>query len=96
MATYIMLINWTEQGARAAKDSPSRLDSARAVGKKMGVNIKEFFLTMGACDMVVIGEAPDDETLAKFSLTMAMGGHIRTTTMKAFTEAEYRKVMSGL
>jgi uncharacterized protein with GYD domain len=96
MGTYIELLNWTDQGVKNVKDSPSRLDAARAMGKKMGVNIKEFYLTAGACDMVVIADAPDDDTMAKFNLTLAMGGNIRTTTLKAFSEDAYRKIIGGL
>ena len=96
MGTYIELLNWTEQGVKTVKESPARLDAARAMGKKMGVNIKEIYLTAGACDMVVIAEAPDDDTMAKFNLTIAMGGNVRTTTMKAFTEDNYRKIIASL
>ena len=96
MGTYIELLSWTDQGVRNVKDSPARLDAARAMGKKMGVNIREFYLTAGACDMVVIADAPDDDTMAKFNLTLAMGGNIRTTTLKAFTEEAYRKIIGSL
>ena len=50
----------------------------------------------GACDMVVIVDAPDDEAVAKFNLTLAMGGNVRTTTLKAFPEDAYRKIIGGL
>jgi uncharacterized protein with GYD domain len=65
-------------------------------GKKMGAEIREFDLTTGACDMVVMVEARDDETMAKFGLTMGMGGNVRTTTLKAFPEHAYRKIIAGL
>ena len=53
-------------------------------------------VVIGASDMVIIVEAPDDETMAKFSLTTAMGGNVRTTTMKAFSEDAYRKIIAAL
>jgi len=96
MARYIQLLNWTDQGVRNVKDSPKRLDAAREMGKKTGVEIREFYLTTGACDMVVMVEARDDETMAKFGLTMGMGGNVRTTTLKAFPEDAYRKIIAGL
>ena len=34
--------------------------------------------------------------MASFNLTLARGGNLRTTTMKAFSEAEYRKIIGGL
>ena len=96
MARFIQLLNWTEQGVKSVKDSPKRLDGARAAAKKMGVEIREFYMTIGASDMVVIAEAPDDAAMAKFTLTLAMGGNVRTTTLKAFSEEEYRKIIGGL
>ncbi len=96
MARYIQLLNWTDQGVKSVKDSPKRLDGARELGKKMGVEIREFYLTTGACDMVVIAEARDDETMAKFGLTLAMGGNVRTTTLKAFTEDAYRTIIAAI
>lgn len=96
MARYIQLLNWTDQGVKSVKDSPKRLDGARELGKKMGVEIREFYLTTGACDMVVIAEARDDETMAKFGLTLAMGGNVRTTTLKAFTEEAYRTIIAAI
>ena len=53
-------------------------------------------MTTGACDMVVIIDAPDDDTAAKFNLTLAMGGNVRTTTLKAFSEDAYRKIIGSL
>ena len=96
MAKFIELLNWTDLGVKNVKDSVKRLDAARDLGKKMGVEIREFYLTTGACDMVIIADAPDDETMAKFNLTLAMGGNVRTTTLKAFPEDVYRKIISSL
>jgi uncharacterized protein with GYD domain len=96
MARYIELLNWTDQGIKNVKDSPKRLDAARQLAKKMGCEVREFYMTTGACDMVVIVDAPDDEAVAKFNLTLAMGGNVRTTTLKAFPEDAYRKIIGAL
>jgi uncharacterized protein with GYD domain len=96
MAKYIILSSWTEQGIKNIKDSATRLDAARALAKKMGCTLGDFYMTSGATDMAIIAEAPDDETMARFSLTLASGGNIRTNTMKAFTEDTYRKIIGGL
>jgi uncharacterized protein with GYD domain len=96
MARYIELLNWTDQGVKNVKESPKRLDAARALAKKMGCEVRDFYMTTGACDMVVIVDAPDDDTVAKFTLTLAMGGNVRTTTLKAFTEDSYRKIIGSL
>jgi len=54
------------------------------------------YLVMGQYDLVIIGEAPDDETVAKLSLAMGARGSIRTETLRAFTEDEYRKIIAAL
>jgi uncharacterized protein with GYD domain len=96
MARYIQLLNWTDQGVKAVKDSAKRLDGARETAKKMGVEIRDFYMTIGSCDMVVVAEARDDESMAKFGLTLAMGGNVRTTTLKAFPEDAYRKIIGAI
>ena len=87
MTTYIMLANWTDQGARNVKASPSRLDAAKQALKEMGGDIKTFFMTMGKYDMVIVCEAPDDAVQARFCLQLAMMGNVRAETLKAFPEA---------
>jgi len=96
MATYIILINYTDQGIRNVKDSPKRLDAAKKMLKSMGGEIKEFYLTMGSYDITIVAEAPSDDVIAKFSLASGSLGNIRTTTLKAFPEAEYRKIIGTL
>jgi uncharacterized protein with GYD domain len=54
MATYISLINYTDQGIRNVKDSPKRLDAAKKLLKDLGGDLKEFYLTMGGYDMVIV------------------------------------------
>jgi uncharacterized protein with GYD domain len=96
MARYIMLTNWTEQGIKNVKESPKRLDAAKALAKKLNSEIVEFYMTTGAHDMVLILDAPDDEAAAKFALSVGSGGNIRTTTLKAFSEKSYRAIVGSL
>ena len=96
MATYIILINYTDQGIRNIKDSPKRLDAAKKMLKTMGGEIKDFYLTIGSYDLAIVAEAPSDDVIAKFSLASGSLGNIRTTTLKAFPEAEYRKIIGTL
>ena len=37
-----------------------------------------------------------DEVVAKFALAAGSLGNVRTTTLKAFTEAEFRKIVAAL
>ncbi|MEP6565874.1 MAG: GYD domain-containing protein [Mesorhizobium sp.] len=96
MTTYILLMNWTEQGARNVRDSPKRLDAAKKQLGDMGGSFKAFYLTMGECDMVAVVEAPDDAVLARFALMLATGGNIKTRTLKAFPEFAYREIVASL
>jgi uncharacterized protein with GYD domain len=96
MAKYISLLNWTDQGIKSIKDSPKRIEAARALAKKHGCEMKDFYLTIGAYDMVTIIEAPDDETAAKLMLTIASGGNVRSTTLKALSEDAFKKIAGGL
>ena len=96
MATYILLASYTDQGARTVKESPKRLDAARELAKQFGAQLKDMHLTFGAYDMVVTVEAPDDAAMAKFNLAVASRGNIRTTTLKAFSEADFRKIVGSL
>ena len=96
MATYIVLFHWTEKGIENVKQSPARLDHARQVLKELGGDFKHFYLTMGSCDMIGVCEAPDDQAIAKFCLTLGARGGVRTETLPAFTEADYRKLIASL
>jgi uncharacterized protein with GYD domain len=96
MAKYIMLLNWTDQGIKAVKDSPKRLDAAKEVARKLGGEFKKFYMTTGAYDMVAVLELPDDAAAAKFALTVAAGGAIRSQTLKAFSEESYRAILGAL
>jgi uncharacterized protein with GYD domain len=96
MPTYITLVRYTQEGAQKMKESPARLDAAKEVFKAMGAELKAYYLTMGQYDAVVIGEAPDDETVAKLALTIGAAGALRTETLRAFTEDEFRELISAL
>jgi len=96
MPTYIALMNWTGDGIQQVKDSPKRLDAGRKVFKKLGVKLKDTYLTIGRYDLVCLLEAPDDETFAKAMLTLASKGAIRSESLKAFNEAEYRKIIDAI
>ena len=96
MSTYIMLCNWTDQGARNVTDSPRRLDAAKKALQDVGGEFKAFFMTMGDFDMVGIYEAPDDAVAARFTLQVGQLGNVRTRTLKAFPETAYREIIASL
>jgi uncharacterized protein with GYD domain len=96
MVTYLVLINWTDQGIRNVKESPKRLDAARKLAKDLGGEIKTVYMTQGSFDLALVAEMPNDEKLASFVLKLGSFGYVRTTTLKAYAEDDYRKIIDAL
>jgi uncharacterized protein with GYD domain len=96
MAKYVILGNWTDQGIRNAKDTVTRAKAARAAFEKMGMKWDAIYWTVGNYDMVLIVDAPNDETATRAGLATGMQGNIRTTTMRAFSEQEMEGIIKGL
>ena len=96
METYISLVRYTGEGVQHMDESPDRLDAARDVVESMGGELTHFFLTMGQYDAVVIMELPDGEAATQAGITIAGGGAVRTETLRAFPEGEYRELIAGL
>jgi uncharacterized protein with GYD domain len=96
MPTFVITASWTDQGVRKIKDVPKRVKAARELGKKLGVEIKQSFITTGESDLLLIMDARDGENITKFALAMSSLGNIRTRTARAWPEAEYLKMISEL
>jgi uncharacterized protein with GYD domain len=96
MPTSIAFGNWTDQGARAIRESPQRLDAAKRQLEEMGGRFVGFWMTLGEHDMVLVYETPDDAVAARFTLVLNGLGAVRTRTMKAFPEAAYRGIVASL
>jgi uncharacterized protein with GYD domain len=96
MPTYIALLRYTQQGIADVKNGPARLDAAREAYRRAGGDMKAFYLTMGQYDGVAIGDLPDDATAARIALAIGAQGNVRTETLKALSEAEYRKIVASL
>jgi uncharacterized protein with GYD domain len=96
MATYIVLISFTEKGAKSVRDTVKRADAFRKMGKKAGVTVKDVYWTLGAHDGVVVYEAPDDETITAFLLGAAEAGFVKTQTLRAFSESEMKKIIGKM
>jgi len=96
MPRYVMLIRFTQKGVEAIKEGPARLDAAKQAYRAAGAEVKEFYLVTGKYDAVVVAEVPDETTAAKLSLAIASKGYSRTETLRAFSEDEYRTIVSQL
>ncbi len=95
MATYICLMSWTQQGIAKVKNSPSRLDAGRKAFKKLGVEIRDIYLTMGRYDLIAVIEGEDD-AVARALLSLGSQGNIKTETLRAWNEADYRKITTSV
>ena len=96
MPTFICSLGWTEQGIKAVKDAPKRAKAARELAQKLGVEIKQVYLTNGNDDLLVILEAGNGDNIAKFALALSAQGNVRTRTARAWSEAEMTKLISEL
>ena len=94
MATFISLVNLTQDGVREFRASPDRGAKFKSMAQEAGVTVKDIYWTMGAYDAVIIMEAPDDETATAVMLSLASLGNVRTQTLRGFTSSEMQKVIS--
>lgn len=93
MPTYVVLINWTDQGVKSFKDTVDRYEKAQAVGREAGVTWRDTYWTLGPYDIVATLDAPDDEAVMTTLLSVAGQGNIRTTTLRAFDADGMRAVI---
>ena len=96
MPTYVSLVNWTEQGARTVKDTVNRRGQAEALAEKHGVRFVQVYWTVGPYDVVVVLEAPDDESATAMLLELASEGNLRTTTLRAYGHDEMSGILQRL
>jgi uncharacterized protein with GYD domain len=96
MPHYISLIRYTQKGVETLKDSPKRLDATKKAFEAAGGKLKATYWTLGQYDAVAIGEFKDDEAGLRVNLAGAMQGFIRSETLRAFTEEEFRKTVASL
>lgn len=96
MPTYIILVKMTEQGIKNIKDLPKRVKNGRESVEKAGGKWLDWNLTMGEYDAVGKVELPDDYAAAVVALGLGKLGAVRTTTLKAFSEAEMKKIVEKI
>ena len=96
MPTFILSLNWTDQGIRKVKDAPKRNKAAKELAKKVGLEIKQVYLTSGDDDLLLIVDTPSGDNVAKFALALGSLGNVRTRTVRAWPESEFLKLISEL
>jgi uncharacterized protein with GYD domain len=96
MATYILLAAYTEQGIKGIKDTVARTEAVKELAKKAGATMKESYWTLGAYDVVAVFDAPNDESMTAFSLSVAKLGNVKTQTLRAFSSKEMAGILSKM
>ena len=96
MPSYLSLLNWTDQGMSAIKDSPARVDAAKQAIEAAGGRMIFYYVLMGQYDAATLVEMPDDDGAARLLLAMGSAGNFRSQTMRAFTEDESRALIGSL
>jgi uncharacterized protein with GYD domain len=96
VAIYISLVQFTDKGVHAARETTQRVAEWAAKVQSKGVSIRQMYWTLGHYDQVCVFEVPDDETAASVLLSADMLGNIRTQTLRAFTTAELEKILANI
>lgn len=93
MPTYVILIDWTDEGIRNVRSTVEQADRAdRLAQEKYGARMSQLYWTVGPHDLVAVAEMPEEETATAFALEVSSSGSVRTTTMRAYDREE----MSGI
>jgi uncharacterized protein with GYD domain len=93
VATYVTLYQFTDQGIKGVKDSPKRLKEGIKRFKQGGGKILAAYYTEGPYDLVVISETDDERMATAFALTQAAMGNVRSTTMRAHSPEDFKKIV---
>ena len=96
MVSFIVLGNYTAQGAATINDAPDRMAGAEKRAEELGGKVKEVYFTMGQYDFVALFEFPSDEAMLTFALQVGREGNVRTTTLRAFPRKETVSMIQGL
>ena len=96
MPGYISLMKFTSQGVADIKASPQRIKDGLAAAESLGIRSVGVWVTMGEYDLVVVADAPNDEAVGAFMMSLASLGNVTTQTMRAFSEEEFAQIVAKL
>ncbi len=94
MTKGVILVDYTDQGRRALKDSPNRAKAAIAQAEKLGVQVKDMLYTPGGPhDAAIVVEAESREAIGKFMSGVQSLGDVRMKFIRGFSIEEMRKMV---
>ena len=92
MPTFMCFLNWTEQGAKNAKEANKRFQASKSMAEKLGGKLLTAYVTTGHYDVVLTLEMPNGEAMTKFASAIFGSGNAHTTTVRAYTPDEFSKL----
>jgi uncharacterized protein with GYD domain len=92
MPTFVCLLNWTDQGAKTAKDAGKRYQSSKALAEKLGGKLLSSYITTGQHDVIATLDMPDGDAMARFAVAISASGNARTATVRAYPPEEFAKL----
>jgi uncharacterized protein with GYD domain len=95
MPTYVLLSNLTDEGAKALKTNPKRLQEVNKEIEKFGAKVTAQYAVLGPYDFVSIVECPDNETIARVSVELSSRGSVRLLTLPAQPVANFVRNLKG-
>jgi uncharacterized protein with GYD domain len=96
MVTYIVLLNFTEQGIRNVKQTVERAKAFEGLVKKHGGTTRSIYWTQGNYDVVATIEAPDEERGLAILFTLGSLGNMRSQTLRAYTAQEMDNIIKRM
>jgi uncharacterized protein with GYD domain len=94
LPNFVVVGNWTDEGIKKVKDAPGRIKQTHSMIEKAGGKMRLYY-TAGKYDFVMTIEIPNEDDLLAILLCIGSMGNIRTTTMKAWTEADGAKILTA-
>jgi uncharacterized protein with GYD domain len=94
MPTFVCFLNWTEQGAKNAKQANKRFQASKSMAEKLGGKLLSAYVTTGHYDVVLTLEMPNGEAMIKFASAIFGSGNASTTTVRAYTPDEFSKLVA--
>lgn len=90
MAKYLFQASYVGDGIKGllAEGATSRVDHVEKLITGLGGTIEAFYFSFGDDDVVAIGDFPDHETAAAFSLAVNASGAVKIKTTVLMTPEE--------
>jgi len=96
MITYVLLVNFTDQGARAIKETPKRARAFEDMAQTFGATVKSLLWTQGQYDIVTTIEAPDETAIMALTMSLSALGNVRTQTLRAFSASDMMGIVGKM